>query len=99
SDYISAALAPTVMSLGGLGTFNRIDLQKKLAGKVASASASMDERTERIGGSAAPKDLETMFQLAYLTFTAPRLDTVVFRTFVGQAQPQLANRAPPPDAA
>jgi zinc protease len=40
-----------------------------------------------------------MFQLAYLEFTAPRLDTVVFTTFKGQAATILANRALSPEAA
>jgi zinc protease len=97
-DYMSAALASQVMQLGGLGSFNRIDLGKKLAGKAASVSPTIGETTEGLAGRSSPKDIETMFQLAYLTFTAPRLDTVVFATFRGQAATVLANRALSPDA-
>jgi zinc protease len=97
-DYMSAALASDVMQLGGLGSFNRIDLGKKLAGKAADVSARVGETTEGLAGRSSPKDIETMFQLAYLTFTAPRLDTVVFTTFRGQAATFLANRAQSPDA-
>jgi len=97
-DYMSAALASQVMQLGGLGSFNRIDLGKKLAGKAAAVSPAIGETTEGLAGRSSPKDIETMFQLAYLTFTAPRLDTVVFTTFRGQAATVLANRGLSPDA-
>jgi zinc protease len=97
-DYMSAALASQVLQLGGLGSFNRIDLGKKLAGKAAAVSPTIGETTEGLSGRSSPKDIETMFQLAYLSFTAPRLDTVVFTTFRGQAATVLANRGLSPDA-
>lgn len=98
-DYISAAFASQIMQLGGLGNLSRIDLGKKLAGKAASVSPTISETTEGLQGRSSPKDVETMFQLAYLEFTAPRLDTVVFTTFRGQAGTVLANRALSPEAA
>ncbi|HZJ01259.1 MAG TPA: insulinase family protein [Gemmatimonadaceae bacterium] len=97
SDYMSAALASQVMQLGGLGSFSRIDLGKRLAGKAAGVSPTIGETTEGLSGRSSPKDIETMFQLAYLSFTAPRLDTVVFTTFRGQAATVLANRGLSPE--
>ncbi|MEO8194337.1 MAG: insulinase family protein [Gemmatimonadales bacterium] len=97
-DYISSALASQVMQLGGVGSFSRIELGKKLAGKAAAVSPSIGETTEGLSGRSSLKDIETMFQLAYLTVTAPRLDTVVFTTFRGQAATVLANRGLSPDA-
>ncbi|HEX2722983.1 MAG TPA: insulinase family protein, partial [Gemmatimonadaceae bacterium] len=97
SGFMSATMASQIMSLGGLGPFNRIDLGKKLTGKAASVSASLTETTEGLTGRSSPKDIETMFQLAYLTFTAPRLDTVVFATFKGQAAQFLANKGLAPE--
>jgi zinc protease len=95
---MSASLASQIVSLGGLGSFNRVDLGKKLTGKAASVTAGIGETTEGLSGSSSPKDIETMFQLAYLTITAPRLDTVVYTTFKGQAQQFLANRGSSPAA-
>jgi zinc protease len=97
STYMSAALAPTIMGLSGVGNFSRIDLDKKLAGKVASAGAMIGETTEGLSGRASPKDIETMFQLIYLDFTAPRLDTAAFLAYKNQAEPFLANRGSDPD--
>ena len=97
SDYLSSAFASQIMQLGGLGNLNRIDLGKKLAGKAASVVPAIGETTEGLQGRSSPKDVETMFQLAYLQFTAPRLDTVVFTTFKGQAATVLANRGLSPE--
>jgi len=95
-DYMSAALASQVVSLGGIGSFNMIDLGKKLSGKAISVTPSISPTTENVAASGSPKDLETMFQLIYLDFTAPRLDTTAFAAFKAQVGPFLANRGADP---
>ena len=95
-DYMSAALASQVVGLGGIGSFNFIDLNKKLSGKAVHVGPIITPTTEGIGASGSPKDLETMFQLVYLNFTAPRLDTVAFAAFKAQVGPFLANRGADP---
>src|SRR6185503_8790476 len=50
-----------------------------------------------MSGRASPKDLETMFQLIYLNFTAPRLDLPVWEAMKNQFGPYLANRGVDPD--
>jgi zinc protease len=95
-DYMSATLASQIVGLGGIGSFNFIDLNKKLTGKAVHVGPIITPTTEGIGASASPKDLETMFQLVYLNFTAPRLDTVAFAAFKQQVGPFLANRGVDP---
>jgi zinc protease len=73
ADYPDAALLPALIELGGLGGLSPVDLEKVLAGRIASASAEMDSYSHGLAGSATPKDVETALQLAYLTFTAPGL--------------------------
>jgi zinc protease len=97
ADYMSAGFASQIVALSGLGNFNRVDLGKKLAGKVASASASIAGTSEGLSGRASPKDLETMFQLVYLDFTAPRFDPAAYAAFKAQADQYLANRGVDPD--
>ena len=97
SDYMSAALASQIMAISGLGTFNRVDLGKKLAGKVAGVSATIGDNAESLSGRASPKDLETLFQLIHLEFTGARLDTAAFAAFQGQAASYLANRGQSPE--
>ena len=97
SNYMSAALASQIVAISGLGSFNRVDLGKKLAGKAAGVSASIGDNGESLSGRASPKDLETMFQLIHLEFTGARLDTAAFQAFQAQAASYLANRGASPD--
>lgn len=98
SDYMSAALSSQIAALSGLGQFSLVDLNKKLAGKVVSVSASIGDNSESLGGRASPKDLETMFQLIHLEFTGARLDTAAYAAFEAQAASFLANRGASPEA-
>jgi zinc protease len=68
SDFPRAREATTLVTEGGVGDFNQIDLQKALAGKAASAFPSIDDLSEQMYGRGSPKDLETVFQLMYLYF-------------------------------
>ena len=96
ANYMSAALASQIVSLSGIGSFSRVDLGKKLSGKAARVGPGIDETQATLGGSASPKDLETMLQLAYLHFTAPRLDTTAWQAFRNQVGPFLTNRSSDP---
>jgi zinc protease len=98
TDLASVALATTAVERGGAGAFNAIELGKKLTGKQASATVFIDDVTEGVSGRASPKDLETMFELAYLKLTAPRRDSASFAAFLAQVRPFLANRASSPEA-
>jgi len=91
-DYIPASTAAQIISMGGLRNFTAIDLQKKLSGKVVSVRPFISELEESLSGSASPKDIETMFQLIYLTFTAPRADADIFKVYVNQMKTMLKNR-------
>ena len=86
SDNIS------MVSLGGAGNFSDIDLNKKLAGKQASASPSVGQNNESVSGGCVKKDLETMMQLTYLRFTAPRRDDEVFNSTISRVRDQLKNQ-------
>ena len=99
ADYMSAAMAGQIMMTSGVGNFSRIDLTKKLSGKSASVSPTLGANSEGLSGQASPKDLETLLQLVYLQFTAPRLDTSAAAAFKNQFGAMLANRASSPDAA
>jgi len=98
-NHLSASSADQMVALGGVGSFNRVDLMKKLAGKSASVSPSISENTEGFSGQASPRDLETLFQLIYLYFTAPRKDEVAFQALTSQLEAVLANRDADPMSA
>lgn len=98
-DFVSALAATAVVGEGGLGSFDQIALQKKLSGKIVNVSPFIDELTEGIGGSASPQDLETMFQLIYLYFTAPRRDSTAYLSFKSRMNGFIENRHASPQAA
>ena len=96
--YLSSALAASLVGLGGLGSFDAVALDKKLSGKVARAVPYLTATQEGLSGGASPRDLETLFELIYLTFTAPRADTTAFQAFVTNARASIANRGASPEA-
>jgi zinc protease len=98
-DFVPAETASQVVSQGGLGALSAIDLSKKLAGKVAFVRPDIGEMSEGLSGRALRRDLETMFQLIYLTFTQPRADEQAFSVMTGQLKAALANRQAQPDTA
>ncbi|HTR49467.1 MAG TPA: insulinase family protein [Kofleriaceae bacterium] len=69
---------PGLVTAMGVGDLDPIALKKVLAGKVVDVRVGYDELAETANGSARPADLETMFQLLYLRFTAPRKDERAF---------------------
>ena len=90
-EYINTSNVGLVRQ-GGLGSFSAIDLNKKLAGIQAGASASVGARTEGIEGNCVKKDLETMLQLTYLCFTSPRRDDDAFTSAMERTRNTLKNQ-------
>lgn len=96
-EYDKIRAASTVVQEGGVGVFDQIALEKKLAGQAVNVSASIGELSEGIRGSASPQDLETAFQLIYLRFTAPRKDEEAFAAFKSLQAGFLGNAANDPN--
>jgi zinc protease len=80
-----------VVDVNGLGTFSKTDLPKILAGKKVSISASLGTTSEAINGSCSPKDLTSLLQLTYLSFTAPRADKDAFDGYLKRSKAMLEN--------
>ncbi|MFI5243109.1 MAG: M16 family metallopeptidase, partial [Gemmatimonadales bacterium] len=99
SAYLDATVATAAVDAGGLGTFNASSLQKTLAGKSVSVNAFIGAIQEGLAGGGSPKDIETLMQLIYLSFTAPREDSAAFEAFRNKIEVLLANRAVSPAAA
>ena len=97
--YIAARTADGVVRGGGVGEFDHIALEKRLAGKVVSVQPWISGLQEGLRGSASPEDLETMFQLVHLYGTAPRADTTAFAAYQGWMRGVLENRGASPEAA
>lgn len=92
SEIINIKELNDVIGVGGLGNFSKVDLEKVLAGKKASVKAGIGNLTEAVNGSCSPKDFETLLQLTYLTFTAPRKDVDAFTSYKNRAKASLQNQ-------
>lgn len=90
-DYLSAYFGFFIINESGVGALDKVALQKKLTGKQVNISSSIDELDEGMQGSSTVADLETMFQLTYLYFTAPRKDENVFTSNMTRQKQALQN--------
>ena len=96
ADLPSGMLAASIVSNNGLGQYNQIELNKILTGKIASVSPQIGAYDEGMNGSSSVKDFETMLQLVYLNFTAPRKDDNAFKAMMNGYRASLANAASDP---
>ncbi len=92
ADYVEASLSDEYVQRSGAGGFKARDLEKLLAGKVASASPFVSLSTHGLSGSASPADLETALQLLHEEFTAPGDDPEAFALLRRQLDASVANR-------
>lgn len=98
-DLVAAETAEQVLSESGLGAFSSIELNKMLAGVSTGVQAYIGDAEEGVRGGSTRKDIEKMFQLIYLNFTAPRADPTQFEALKARLRPMLANQQARPDVA
>ncbi|NDP20119.1 MAG: insulinase family protein [Paludibacter sp.] len=96
ADLPSATLASTIVENNGLGNYSLIELNKILTGKIASVSPSISSYNEGLSGNSSVSDFETMLQLIYLNFTAPRKDDNAFKALMNNYRASLANSTTDP---
>lgn len=91
-DYLQTIFATQYVGLSGLDGIKAVDLNKMLAGRLASASPFIGLTTHGVNGSASPADLETALQLLYQQFRAPGDDPDALALMKRQLQAAIANR-------
>ena len=96
-DWVPAITADAITTLGGVGEYGLIELQKALSGKVVSVTPSISELSEGLSGGASPEDLETLFQLIYLYATGPRKDAEAFDSYRARMKGIVENRLARPE--
>jgi zinc protease len=96
ADLPSAMFASSIMSNNGLGEYTQIELSKLLTGKIAAVSPSISSYEEALSGNSSVSDFETLMQLIYLHFTAPRKDDNAFKALINSYRASMANSASDP---
>lgn len=97
-DDPSTSVGLMLVSAGGVGAFSAVDLEKKLAGRIASAQPTVGGFEEGLRGGGSPDDLELALQLAHLRITAPRRDEDAAQAMVQRYAALLRNRGADPNS-
>ncbi|MCM1297911.1 MAG: insulinase family protein, partial [Muribaculaceae bacterium] len=88
----SIMLLPDALEVGGLGEFTANDLSKYLAGKRVGIGYSFGTYDRNINGSSTPRDIPTLMELIYMSFTAPALTEQEYEAFCESIKPALLNQ-------
>jgi zinc protease len=83
AEYPSAALAAEYAGLSGLNGFRQTQVTKKLAGKNVTVKPELNETYAGLSGSAAARDMESLFQLVHLYFASPNFTEAAWRRVTG----------------
>lgn len=97
-DFMSAVSCDEIVEESGLGEFDATAMEKAMSGKIVSCSPFVSDLQQGFNGSCAPKDMETMFQLIYKSFTEPRKDTAAFSAYIANNMAALKNRGADPQS-
>jgi zinc protease len=97
-SFLEASLAPAQVQLSGAGGHSAVDLQRLLAGKIASSSPTMSLSHHGISARSNPANTETALQLMHLQFTAPGDDADSFALIRKNLEAAYQNRERDPDS-
>ena len=88
ADAVTEAVSiADIVSLSGVGDFDRIALEQLLAGEVVRLAPYLSPVQEGLTGEAATEDLETLLQLVHLFMTEPRADGSAVESYISQVRP------------
>lgn len=90
-EYLATVNANGGLTEAGINGFDKIELGKMMSGKIANVRLSIGSLSEGLSGNTTPKDLETLFQLTHLYFTALNKDEKAFRSFADKQKAFLGN--------
>ena len=87
---VSASLAAEMLSVSGLGPFSLPELTQVLLDKQVSMSFWAQSFLRGFQGSAAVKDIKTLFEMIHVSFTQPRFDPVAVAALMDQRRSSMA---------
>lgn len=93
SERINLEAFDGVMGMSKIGGFSNTELQKALAGKNVSSSANVDIREENFSGYSSKKDIQTLFELIYMTFLPREKDEDAVSAYLASLRENLRNKS------
>jgi zinc protease len=97
-DFANIKMFNDAIEASGLGNFSHTELEKALAGKIASARMVLGTERANITGSSTPDDIETLLQLVYLYFTKINKDQESYDNMMKTTELMLKNKLLQPEA-
>ena len=97
-NFDNASMAATLISQGGLSKFNALEIERLTSGKQVYIAPYIHRYTEGVTGFSSKSDFETLMQLTYLTYTAPRKDAEKFERFIINKKEYNKNSLNSPDS-
>lgn len=98
ADAVSASLAAEMAGNSGIGRFSSTELKRLLTGKRATLSLWTGDYIRGFGGSASTKDIQTLFELTYLSFLQPRFEKDAIAAYLDGVRTALARRGESPES-
>ncbi|MDR0497603.1 MAG: insulinase family protein [Treponema sp.] len=87
---VSVSMAAEMLNVSGLGSWSRSELTRMLLDKQVSMAFWANSHIRGFQGSAAVKDIKTLFEMIYLGFTQPRLDPEAIKAMLDQRRSSMA---------
>jgi zinc protease len=97
ADYPSAYMADRVLETTGIGPVTGSQLSSIIDRTSIDISPWVSDNWIQLSGTATLSDLNSLFQLTYLFFTAPRTDSVAFARYRERMRLWAAERALDPE--
>lgn len=99
SDAATSMVSNLLVGLGGAGAYDLPGLRKRIGANSATLSRGVTSTDRLIGGEAAWKDVETLWQLTYLSVTKPRYDSAAFALALQRAKETIEHEVENPERA
>jgi zinc protease len=96
-DVKKTQFANSALTEAGFSGLKLNDINKFMAGKMASVNPYIGNSSEGLRGNATPKDLEYLFQTIYAYFTDLNLDTAAFEGYKQKVSAYYANLSSQPN--
>ena len=93
SERINLQVFDGVAGHSKIGGFTSTELSKALAGKNVSSSADVSLREESFSGFSSKKDIQTLFELIYMTFQPREKDEDAVASYLNSLRENLRNKA------
>ncbi|MBQ6433269.1 MAG: insulinase family protein [Bacteroidaceae bacterium] len=92
SERINLEAFDGVMGRSKIGGFTSTELTKALAGKNVRSSANVGLRDETFSGFSSKKDIQTLFELIYMTFQPREKDEEAVASYLASLREELRNK-------